>query len=134
MTQTLRENIATRAEFRCEYCLLPEAFATTPHQIDHIIPKQHGGEDSSDNLAFSCAICNRFKGPNLATFDPETKELTVFFHPRADVWTEHFEVKDGHITGLTPKGRATVLIFKFNDEVRIAQRRSLIQKGRYSET
>jgi len=41
-----------------------------PHQPDHIIARQHGGQTTADNLAFACIHCNRHKGPNIASIDP----------------------------------------------------------------
>ena len=131
-SQALRQLVTTRAEGRCEYCLLPERAMLHPHQIDHIIPRQHGGSDSEDNLALCCVFCNRYKGPNLATLDPASGELTGFFHPRKHTWTDHFEPEDGRIVGLTPEGRATALIFRFNDEIRVRERLSLMRRGWYS--
>jgi len=52
---------------------LPSAFHPAPFQIDHIIARQHGGKAELENLALSCIHCNRFKGPNVAGVDPDTK-------------------------------------------------------------
>src|SRR5207253_2680342 len=54
-----------RAQGKCEYCLLHEDDALVPHQPDHIIATQHGGQPSMDNLALACCDCNLLKGPNL---------------------------------------------------------------------
>ena len=43
-----------------------------PHQPDHIVAVQHGGETVSENLALACCDCNLLKGPNLASVDPVT--------------------------------------------------------------
>lgn len=72
------------------------------------------------------------KGPNLATLDTDTSELVAFFHPRNDVWIEHFYLEEGRIVGRTPEGRATVRIFRFNDDMRLRQRRTLMRQGHYS--
>ena len=41
--------------------------------IEHITPRQHGGDDNADNLAGSCCpACNLHKGPNLTGIDPHT--------------------------------------------------------------
>jgi len=45
------------------------------HEPDHIIPIQHGGEATEDNLALAWMRCNRYKGPNVGSFDPETGAL-----------------------------------------------------------
>jgi hypothetical protein len=109
-----RLQVYQKANGRCEYCLVLEKDGFLPHQIDHILPKQHSGSDDIENLALSCVICNRNKGPNMATLDPKTGKLTCFFNPRTQRWNDHFSISDGLISGLTPEGRATVVIFRFN--------------------
>lgn len=111
---------------------MPQTFALHPHEPDHIIPLQHGGETSEDNLALACMRCNRHKGPNVGSFDPQTKKLVAFYHPRTQIWQEHFRLVDGEIQPLTPEGRVTVKILRLNDEVRIQERQRLIQLGKYS--
>ena len=111
----VRQNVYQRANGCCEYCLSLEKDGFLPHQIDHILPKQHGGADDFENLALCCVICNRNKGPNMATLDPKTGELTRFFNPRRQLWHEHFILENGSIRGLTPEGRATIAIFKFGN-------------------
>ncbi len=91
------------------------------HQVDHIIPRRHRGKDELNNLALCCVLGNPYKGPNLAS-DPETEELTYLYNPRNHNWEEHFRMVEGVIEGLTPEGRATVAIFRFNDEQRVFQR------------
>lgn len=131
LPQGIRVHVSTRAQGRCEYCRLPERETLHPHQIDHVIPRQHGGSDAEDNLALCCIVCNRYKGPNLATLDQETGELVSFFHPRRHRWETHFHLDNGNIIGLTPEGKATAFIFRFNDDVRVAQRQALTHQGRY---
>jgi len=86
MTETisavLRQLVFERAEGRCEYCLLSQAVAAHKHEPDHIIPKQHDGETSADNLALACARYNRYKGYNVGSYDPETGVLVPFYNPR----------------------------------------------------
>jgi hypothetical protein len=62
----------------------------SPFQIDHIIARKHGGGSAEDNLAFACFYCNTHKGPNIAGIDPVSREVVRLFHPRRDVWKEHF--------------------------------------------
>ena len=94
-SKELRQQIFERARGYCEYCLLPQE-TPFPHEIDHIIPRQHGGTDVVDNLALCCIFCNRPKGPNLATFDPGTEDLTLLFNPRKQVWAEHFRLEQDY--------------------------------------
>jgi hypothetical protein len=93
--------------------------------VDHIISEQHRGETAPENLALACVHCNRYKGPNIAGLDPLTGELVRLFHPRRDVWSEHFAFDDGRITGTTPVGRATVQVLSMNAEGPVQLRRLL---------
>jgi hypothetical protein len=126
----LRGFVFDRARGLCEYCLLPDSEATQPHQLDHIIARQHGGGDDEGNLALCCVVCNRYKGTNLTSLDPETKQLTPLFNPRHQHWQEHFLLEQGRILGLTPAGRATAFILRLNDEWRVLLRQTLEREGR----
>ena|SRR5438132_12105722 len=86
----MRQAVAERAAYRCEYCGLPQKFALHAHEPDHIVPHQHGGESQLQNLAWACLRCNRYKGPNVGSFDPETGRLVPFFNPRTQAWAVHF--------------------------------------------
>jgi hypothetical protein len=130
----LRRLTAERAHFCCEYCLLPQDFATHRHEPDHIVPVQHGGASESDNLAFACFSCNRYKGPNVGSYDPLTGEFTPFFNPRTKQWRYHFRFVGATIEGVTPEGRVTAKILQFNDDDRVAERRLLIQARLYPST
>jgi HNH endonuclease len=130
ISKEIRQLVLERARGCCEYCLIPQE-GPFPHEVDHIIARQHTGTDTAENLALCCIFCNRPKGPNLATFDPETKMLMPLFHPRTQLWSEHFRLEEGKIIGLSPEGRATIFLLRFNDEARVKQRQLLIQHGRY---
>jgi 5-methylcytosine-specific restriction endonuclease McrA len=88
--RSLRIQVSERAGHRCEYCQLPDAFVSTPFQIDHIIAEKREGPSTLDNLAWSCLDSNSFKGPNIAGRDLETEQTIRLFDPRQDVWHEHF--------------------------------------------
>ncbi len=133
ISASLHRLVAKRAENRCEYCLLPEQAALHRHEPDHILPSQHGGETNADNLSLACMRCNRYKGPNVGSFDPETGELVPFFNPRKQEWSEHFKLDNGIICPMTPEARVTVKIFRLNDEDRIKERRRLIRVGMFFE-
>jgi hypothetical protein len=78
-----------------------------PLQVDHVIATQHGGPSESQNLALACIHCNRFKGPNIAGFDLDSRQVVRLFDPRHDVWTEHFAWDGAELRGLTAIGRVT---------------------------
>jgi hypothetical protein len=42
-----------RANYRCDYCLLPQSARRLRFQIDHIIAEQHGGKTTPANPALS---------------------------------------------------------------------------------
>jgi hypothetical protein len=100
--------VRERAAGRCESCQLPSSLHPAPFQIDHIVAKQHGGTDGLDNLALACMHCNRYKGPNVAGIDSETRKLTRLFHPRVDEWNTHFGWNGAEIVARSPIGRVTV--------------------------
>jgi hypothetical protein len=127
----LRQLVVERAASRCEYCRLPQAFALHQHEPDHIIPRQHGGETHENNLALACLRCNRYKGPNVGSFDPLTSVLVPFFNPRTQAWTSHFAWEGARIRPLTPQGRVTEQLFRFNDAERVTERQRLMEAGLY---
>jgi hypothetical protein len=90
--------------------------------VEHVIPKQHRGDDSLANLALACVHCNLHKGPNLAGLDPATGELTPLFNPRNDKWDAHFEFRVYHVFGLTAVGRTTIEVLAMNSAIRLRLR------------
>ena len=131
ISKHLRQFVAERADYICEYCRLPQTVALHKHEPDHIIPFQHGGETEQSNLALACMRCNRYKGPNIASYDPTTGKLVPLFNPRIQNWENHFELKGAIIQPITPEGRVTVKILHLNDEYRVVERLRLIEAGLY---
>jgi hypothetical protein len=114
VNQELARKVRERAGGHCEYCRLPEFALPLPFQIDHIVAEQHGGETVTSNLALACPHCNRYKGPNIAGLDPVSGNLVGLFHPRTDIWKEHFEFEGPRIVGKTSIGRVTVQVLSMN--------------------
>ena len=127
----LRRLVVERAGGRCEYCLLGRDDSFMPHEVDHIIADKHGGETSEENLCLSCHLCNRHKGTDLASLDPQTRQRVFLFHPRQDNWADHFQLDGARIEPLTPEGRVTARILQFNTLKRVEERLALIAAGRY---
>lgn len=114
------------------YCLLPqEASPLLTFHIEHIIAKQHLDDifDDSSALALACNRCNAYKGTNLSSVDPDTKDVAPLFNPRQDVWADHFAYQDGEIVGLTPTGRATARLLQMNAPQRVDLRQIWIEGG-----
>lgn len=129
VSAALRRQVYERAHGCCEYCLVPETVTLTAHQVDHIVALKHGGLTEADNLALSCALCNKHKGSDLASLDPETGKIAPLYHPRCDRWVNHFQLAGARIVPLTPVGRATVRLLQFNQSERVAERELLIASG-----
>lgn len=126
-----REIVRQRAGERYEYCLLPEAVDPYPFHVEHVIARQHGGDDADENLAWACSRCNIFKGTNLSSVDSETGRIVDLYDPRKQTWSDHFDIRDAEIVGLTPTGRATVQLLQMNTARRVDLRRELIEQGIY---
>ena len=127
--RALEAEVVRRAQGRCEYCCFPQAVSELPFHLDHIIAEKHGGPTISANLAWACFSCNLHKGPNIAGLDPNTGELTRLFHPRTDVWAEHFEWDGAWLRGRTGVGRTTLKVLAMNSADSVAVREALRDEG-----
>lgn len=121
----LRRLVEERANQRCEYCQLLADVAFFSHEIDHVIAEKHGGATDVNNLAFTCWRCDRYKGRDLGSFDPQTGSFSFLFNPRTQRWTEHFKFMGTSLIGLTPEGRTTIKLLPINSEDRRAERQRL---------
>ncbi len=118
-----RNEVQQRAGDCCEYCQIPQAAVPfVPFHVEHIIARQHQGNDEPTNLAFACHRCNAYKGTNLSSIDPETAAIVQLFHPRKDYWANHFLLRGAEIIPLTATGRATARLLRFNDRYRLELR------------
>jgi len=122
ITADLRRLVVERAASACEYCGIPESLTYFGCQIDHIVSVKHGGQATPDNLCLACVFCNRFKGSDIGSIDPQTGTFVRFFNPRQDRWHEHFERLRGRIEPRSTIGEATARILRFNDADRILER------------
>ncbi len=122
--EALRRAIIARANGCCEYCGKPQV-SFFPHEVDHVIAQKHGGKTALDNLAFTCFECNRYKGSDIASFDPQTGQLSALFNPRTQAWDEHFRYDKSVIIPLTAEGRTTTILLHFNDLLRVQERIAL---------
>lgn len=58
-TRTL---ILRRDGYRCQ--VNSDRCTGAATEVDHILPKARGGDDSPSNLRAACRACNRSRGPN----------------------------------------------------------------------
>lgn len=100
----------------CEYCRCSEQFATESFTVEHIKPRQAGGETVLENLAWSCFGCNSYKHTKTQATDPETKEKIALYNPRQQFWSKHFTWSNDftQVIGKTACGRATVEALRLN--------------------
>ncbi len=125
----VREFVAERAGFCCEYRLSREDCCPDSLSVEHIHPVVRGGLDSVSNLGYSCQGCNNRKHAAVSAVDPMTGRRVRLFHPRKDDWSKHFVWSEDNlrIIGLTPIGRATVERLELNRRGVLNLRFALIQ-------
>jgi hypothetical protein len=123
--------VSARARHSCEYCRAPEIVFNLPFEVEHVMPKAHGGETTEDNLALSCRSCNLYKSDCVTAVDEITRQEVNLFNPRRDAWVEHFSLVEetGEIQGLTASGRVTVSRLRMNGKVQIEARRQWLRLG-----
>jgi hypothetical protein len=131
VNESLRRFVAERAAHRCEYCLLHEDDSYSPHQVDHIISRKHGGLSDSGNLAYACLRCNAWKGSDVGSIDNQTGKFVRLFNPRTQHGHDHFVFQGAVIEQRTDEGKATARLLKLNLDKRIVERRLLAIAGRY---
>ena len=109
------------------------AYGPDPFDVEHILPLSKGGNHYPANLANACGGCNGYKGHLIEAIDPADTKLTRLYHPRLDVWTDHFSWNDvlTHLVGLTSTGRATIAALQLNRPARINLRTLLIAFGEH---
>lgn len=125
-----RREVAARADFLCEYCLIAEEDTFFGCEVEHIISIKHGGSSALDNLAYACAFCNRHKGSDVGSVS-QAGEFKRFFNPRTDRWSEHFQLVANVIQPVTLIGEVTARVLRFNHTDQLLERARLISVGRY---
>jgi hypothetical protein len=128
----LRQLVFERAGGCCEYCRLGQGQHSIRFAVDHIIAEKHGGSTEEDNLCWSCYWCNTYKGTDVGSIDvPFGGDYVRLYHPRKDVWEDHFQLKVVEIVPLTPQGRVTANILRMNVPARVSERKMLLILNQY---
>ena len=122
--------VAERAGHRCEYCHAPEAVFNVPFEVEHIIALARDGADHESNWALACRACNLNKSDRIEAVDPITQEHTALFHPRQNLWTDHFIIDPISfilLIGRTATGRATIEKLRMNSPLQQKARTQWIE-------
>jgi 5-methylcytosine-specific restriction endonuclease McrA len=76
-----RRNVMLRDGYQCQYC--GKHAAARELDIDHVLPRSRGGEDSWVNLVTACLGCNRRKGHRT----PPEAAMPLLRKPSAPRWS-----------------------------------------------
>ncbi len=100
MRRALRQSVRVRQNFRCGYCGVSETDIGAEMTVDHFMPRIRGGEESEDNLIYSCHACNEFK----RDYWHSEQDLRLL-HPLFDDLSLHCnELVNGSLSALTERG------------------------------
>ena len=84
-----RDNIFQRDDYVCQYC--KKKFDPRDLNLDHVFPKDKGGETNWENVVTSCIKCNTRKGNKL----PRESGMQPFKKPVAPRWRPLVGFKKG---------------------------------------
>ncbi len=131
LSDELRRRLIKVDDHQCIYCQTTSANTGQVMTVDHIIPKSQGGSTEFTNLCFCCRACNQFKGQQTTAEDPLSGEIFSLYHPRQQLWSEHFtwDAPGTSLVGLTAVGRATIIGLKMNNQVIVSARRRWVSAG-----
>lgn len=110
ISKKVKNFVADRAKYCCEYCLSQAKFSPDYFSIEHVIPSTKAGSDELENLAYSCLACNSHKFTAVLALDPLSGLEAPLYNPRLDIWNEHFRWSGdcSELIGISATGRATI--------------------------
>jgi 5-methylcytosine-specific restriction endonuclease McrA len=76
-----RLNIMSRDAFQCQYC--GRKVQRADLNLDHVVPRAHGGKSTWENVVTSCVDCNRSKGGRT----PSQAGMRLRVRPARPRWT-----------------------------------------------
>lgn len=79
-----RETVFERDKFTCQYC--GKRFENHELNLDHVIPREKGGETSWENVVCSCIRCNTRKANKL----PAQANMHLLSQPKKPRWRPFF--------------------------------------------
>lgn len=75
-----RQNLFERDGYTCQYC--GQSFASRELNLDHVIPRDRGGQTTWENIATSCKRCNARKANRL----PHEAGMRLLRKPTRPPW------------------------------------------------
>ena len=129
--KSLKQALLFQSKGFCEYCKSPANISSQPFVVEHITPKSKGGKTIEQNLALSCQGCNNYKYNKTQGLDRVNGKVSMLFHPRRNIWAEHFAWSDDgmEIIGTTSTGRVTVEELRLNRKPLTNLRHLLVNAG-----
>ncbi|MFO7177837.1 MAG: HNH endonuclease [Pseudomonadota bacterium] len=82
-----RRNLMIRDQFQCQYCGRRPAHRDL--NVDHIVPRSRGGQDSWENLVVSCRTCNLRKGRRT----PAEAGMRLLSVPQRPRWSTAMQIR-----------------------------------------
>ncbi len=82
-----RQNVFERDKNTCQYC--GKKFERKDLNIDHVVPRQHGGLTTWTNVVCSCIDCNSLK----ANRTPEQAKMHLIRKPKKPRWRPFLEIQ-----------------------------------------
>jgi len=79
-----RVNIYARDRDTCQYC--GRTLSRSDLNLDHVVPRAHGGRTTWENVVCACVPCNLRKGGRT----PEQAGMTLLARPARPRWTPLF--------------------------------------------
>ena len=81
-----RRNLMFRDQHQCQYCGKQPPLREL--NIDHVLPRSRGGDDTWENLVTACRVCNLRKGWKT----PEEANMRLARHPFRPKWSTSAQI------------------------------------------
>jgi 5-methylcytosine-specific restriction endonuclease McrA len=81
-----RKNLLLRDDQQCQYC--GRRPGTRELNIDHVLPRSRGGQDTWENLVIACRSCNLGKGRHT----PEEAGMRLLRRPQRPRWSTALQI------------------------------------------
>lgn len=84
-----RQNVMLRDAHQCQYCSRQPKVSEL--NIDHVVPRSRGGQDSWENLVTACRVCNLRKGRRT----PDEASMRLLRTPSKPRWSATVQLMMG---------------------------------------